>query len=68
MKHVPGPDSRKWRVIEGAKPCKMCGAQPIAAKSASGWNLQCPTNKRHGYHFEQWIPKCVRKWNAVQTA
>lgn len=63
IQHTNGPDSRKWRIIASAKPCKACGAQPIAAKTSVGWNLECPTNAQHGCHFEQWLPKCVRKWD-----
>jgi hypothetical protein len=66
MQHVEGQDSRKWRIVSAALPCKECGKQPIAAKSSAGWTLQCPTDHHHGYHFEQWLPKCVRKWDHFQ--
>lgn len=63
MEHVEGPDKRKWRKVVAAKECEVCGAIPIAARTASGWELHCPTDYHHGYHFEQWLSKCVRKWN-----
>jgi hypothetical protein len=68
MDHVQGPDNRKWRTVTGARPCRTCGNQPIAARSGRvGWHLQCPTDWHHGLHFEQWLPKCIRKWDIVQS-
>lgn len=67
MMHVEGPDTRKWRVVTNTVPCKECGNLPIAARSAAGWTMQCPTDCRHGYLFEQWMSKCVRKWNHFQN-
>ena len=64
MQHIAHgtPDSRKWRIVHAAHPCKVCGLTPIAARSAAGWTLRCRQDASHGYHFEQWLKKCVRKW------
>ena len=63
-----GWDSRKWREVRTAVPCKHCGAVPIAARSAAGWSLACPNDKAHGYLFEQWMEKCRRRWAVVHAA
>lgn len=63
-----GWDSRKWRPVKTAAPCKHCGAVPIAARSVSGWSLACPNDKAHGRLFEQWMQKCKRRWAALHAA
>ena len=68
MEHLKhnAPDSRQWRINKKGLPCKYCGSKPILARSGQngvGWSIQCPTSAKHYYGFEQWVGKCLRKWN-----
>ena len=67
MEHLKhnAPDKRKWRINKKGLPCKYCGSKPILARSLTGWTIQCPTSQRHYYGFEQWVGKCLRKWNLI---